>query len=447
MTHQAIETGPRTDSSFGSFLRSNWTIPLTLLLLIPLDLLVHSDAIDNYARRIILLIGVNIILAVSLQLINGTSGQFSLGHAGFMAIGAYLSAYPMKHYAGGGSNPASVLMFYLGLAAVVAIAGIFLLVLLRLIRWSGKIWTQLPAILLLMLAIWFLWDISGAARTIGRTPDYFVWTRSFHGLAGLFDLIANGWHGFAMSVSLGQPICFLLVILGGGACASVAGLVIGLPTLRLRGDYLAIATLGFAEIIRVVINNSAPLGGATGMVGIPRLTNFWWLYAWVIVTTVVVWRIANSATGRTLIAVREDEIAAASVGIDNTRYRVLAFLVGAFFAGVGGALYAHLNTYLNPNEFGFMKSVELVVMVTLGGLGSISGAIFTAGVLTLLPEVLRGFAEWRMVLYSLLLIVMMLIRPQGLLGSQELWPPSKWRRKARLRGRGFEVMPSPTTDT
>jgi branched-chain amino acid transport system permease protein len=221
--------------------------------------------------------------------------------------------------------------------------------------------------------------------------------------------------------------------------AAVAGLVVGLPTLRLRGDYLAIATLGFAEIIRVVITNSGPLGRATGLTNIPRLTNFAWLYGGVIVTIIVVWRVARSAKGRNITAVREDEIAAAAVGIDATHHKVLAFIVGAFLAGVAGGMFAHVNTYLNPQEFGFLRSVEIVVMVTLGGLGSISGAIITAIVLTCLPELLRGFNEWRMIVYAMLLIGMMLLRPQGIMGGRELWDFLPWFRRRRRE------IPPPTT--
>jgi len=481
-------------------LRSNWTILLALLLLWPLNWLVHDDnLVDRYTRRIILVIGINIIAAVSLQLINGTSGQFSLGHAGFMAVGAYLAAYPMKTHAMGGTNPVAVLMFYLGMGLVIAIAGALFLAIFLLIRMSTRVHAQLPTLLLLVVGAWFLWDISAAARaTAGGAsqPIYLLWSRGIGLLSDLFDAVANRKIAFSMPREAGMPICFLIVLIGGGACASVAGLIVGLPTLRLRGDYLAIATLGFAEIIRVVINNSQPLGGATGLTGIPRLSTFAWIYGCVVVTTIVIWRIVNSAKGRTLIAVREDEIAAAAVGIDTTRYRVFAFIVGSFFAGVAGGLFAHLNVYLNPTEFGFLRSVELVVMVTLGGLGSISGAIVTAAVLTYLPELLRnppsafpwGFiiavviawvitllrgvgrgvrwaawllgaclawellrwlarryrvdlSEFRMILYSLLLIALMLVRPQGLLGSREIW---SWF-TARRSGTGPPPLPPPPT--
>lgn len=434
--------------AFALALRSNWMIPIAFLLLWPINWLLHgSGAIDPYQQRIILLIGVSIIAAVSLQLINGTSGQFSLGHAGFMAVGAYLAAYPMQVYANDGTNPLGVLLFYVGMGLVFATAALFLFGLFVLIRSSGRFHAQLPIVLLIIVAAWFLWDISAAARIERKgaaAPAHLIWSRSIALLGSLFDAVANRDIRFSVASSMGQPICFLIVILGGGTCASVAGLVIGLPTLRLRGDYLAIATLGFAEIIRVVINNSVPLGGARGLIGHPRLTNFAWLYAFVIVTVVVIWRIANSAKGRTLIAVREDEIAAGSIGVDTTRHRVFAFLVGSFFAGVGGALFAHMSYLLHPQEFGFLRSVEIVVMVTLGGLGSISGAIITATVLTMLPEMLRGFAEWRMIIYAILLIGMMLLRPQGIMGGREIW--DLFRRRRPHTKRGFApVMPPPTT--
>src|SRR5439155_9544204 len=189
------------------------------------------------------------------------------------------------------------------------------------------------------------------------------------------------------------------------------------------------ATLGMAEILRVVIQTSRPLGGALGINPLPRYTNIAWLYAGVIITIVVIWRVAYSPRGRQIMAVREDEIAAAAVGINTTRQKVTTFVIGAFFAGLCGALFA-LNEYsVTPTRFTLDRSIEVVVMVTLGGLGSISGAILAAVVLTLLPEVLRPIADLRMIIYSLALVLMMLLRPQGLLGGRELWP----RRLAQKR--------------
>jgi branched-chain amino acid transport system permease protein len=199
--------------------------------------------------------------------------------------------------------------------------------------------------------------------------------------------------------------------------AALAGLLVGIPTLRLRGDYLAIATLGFGEIIRVVILNLDFVGGARGFGDIPEYANFFWIYAPLLFCVICIYNLISSPKGKALLAIREDEIASESIGINVTRYKVTAFLIGSFWAGIGGGLFAHLNTYLHTNSFGFMKSVEFVVMVVLGGMGSIVGSLAAATLLTLLPEALRVASEWRMIIYSLLLIFLMILRPQGILGK------------------------------
>jgi branched-chain amino acid transport system permease protein len=284
--------------------------------------------------------------------------------------------------------------------------------------------------------VWIVFDISSASQVPAgqSTPPYLIVSTLIHWLGRIYGGVLATGMPIAQSVSellpaaIQQPLCFLALLIGGGACAAATGLIVGMPALRLRGDYLAIATLGFAEIIRVVITNTRPLGAALGLGGIPTHTSFAWLYGTAVITIVIIWRIAYSAKGRAIMAVRDDEIAAAAIGIDTTSQKVFAFVVGAFFAGVGGALYAHYTGFITPTDFNFIRSVEFVVMVTLGGLGSISGAILAAIVLTLLPEVLRPIADWRMVIYALLLILMMLLRPQGLLGGRELFP-GRWQRR------------------
>ncbi len=278
--------------------------------------------INAYYIQIICLIGINIIMAVSLNLINGITGQFSLGHAGFMAIGAYTSA----------------------------------------------------------------------------------------------AITVYGHDRFAF---LPENIFFILALLIGGIFSALAGLLVGIPTLRLRGDYLAIATLGFGEIIRVIILNLDFVGGARGFGGIPEYANFFWIYLLAMLTVIVIANLVRSIKGKALLAIREDEIAAESIGINTSQYKIIAFTVGSFFAGIGGGLFAHLNTYLHTNSFTFLKSIEFIVMIVLGGLGSLTGSIFAAAVLTLLPELLRGIGEWRMIVYSLLLILMMILRPQGILGNKK----------------------------
>ena len=216
----------------------------------------------------------------------------------------------------------------------------------------------------------------------------------------------------------------------GGLLAALAGLVVSVPALRLRGDYLAIATLGAGEIIRIAILNIDAVGGARGFsLASPtlpavdlRFESLAGVYGTMALAVAAIGRLAYSGGGLAFRAVREDETAAASLGIATTRVKVEAFLVASFFAGVAGALFAHSEGYIHTNSFSFVRSFEIVAFVVLGGLGSLSGAILAAATLTAAPEVLRGIGEWRMVLYSLLLIATMLLRPQGLLGQRELWP-------------------------
>ncbi|HWE04313.1 MAG TPA: branched-chain amino acid ABC transporter permease [Tepidisphaeraceae bacterium] len=332
---------------------SNLGLLALLVLLWPLAGALNEN-LNPYYFQILIIIGINVIMATSLNLINGITGQFSLGHAGFMAVGAYGAGVVFKHYFSAG--------------------------------WSG--WTEAGA--------------------------------------------------------------FLGVLTLGGLLAAGSGLLVGIPTLRLGGDYLAIATLGFGEIIVLVIENTNyiripftkpmpdtaatppwnvfDIGGASGLHGIPQPQSahyFFWTYGWVVISVVTIWRLVYSPRGKAFLAVREDEIAARAVGIDTTRQKVLAFILGGFFAGVAGGLSAMWNQNLDPAGFNFMKSIDYVVMVVLGGSGSITGVILAAVVLTWLPEQLRAIQQWRMVIYSLLLIVMMLIRPEGLLGRRELW----WTRR------------------
>lgn len=264
-----------------------------------------------YYLGIVLDVGINVILAVSLNLINGHTGQFSLGHAGFMAVGGYIAA-------------------------------------------------------------------------------------KFTLLCGASSLL------------------FLPALLLGGGVAALVGLAVGVPSLRLKGDYLAIVTLGFGEIIRVIFQTSEFFGAATGLVGIPRIANFAWVWALAAITVYFVTTIVNSTYGRGFIAVHDDEIAASAMGINPVRYKVTAFVIGAFFAGIAGGLYAHHKGTLAPTGFDFLKSIEIVVMVILGGMGRTVGVILAAIILTILPELLRGVAEYRMIIYSLLIIGLMLTRPQGL---------------------------------
>lgn len=226
----------------------------------------------------------------------------------------------------------------------------------------------------------------------------------------------------------GSPVCGLLFVGGllvGGLCAAVCGLIIGIPALRLKGDYLAIITLAFSEIIRVVMLNIDSVlgfkltGGAAGLTGIPGYTSFLNVFVVVAVVCFLIHTMMKSRHGRAILAIRDNEIAAEATGVNTTYYKTLAFVVSAFFAGVAGGLYAGCIGVLQPAVFGFMKSIEILVMVVLGGMGSMLGSVISATFLTILPEALRAFSEYRMIVYAVVLILVMIFRPQGLLGSYD----------------------------
>ncbi len=287
-----------------------------------IEALLKMDIIGSFWELNLILIAINIIMSVSLNLINGYTGQFSLGHAGFMAVGAYVSA---------------------------------------------------------------------------------IITVKFH-------------------------LPFLLAIIVGALGSGLLGFLIGLPTLRLNGDYLAIATLGLGEIIRIVILNIPYVGGASGFMGIPRYTNFTWAFFVCLFTLFFIKNLVNSSHGRACISIRENEIAAEAMGIDTTRYKVIAFTIGAAFAGVAGALFAHYFYIAHPASFTFMMSFNYLTMVVMGGLGSITGSIAGAVILTFVSAALASWPEWRMIVYSIVLILLMLYRPQGLFGNVELTSLSIFKR-------------------
>lgn len=228
-------------------------------------------------------------------------------------------------------------------------------------------------------------------------------------------------------------VAFLASLVLGGCFAAVFGLLVGVPALRLKGDYLAIITLGFGEIIRVIIENLSFTGGAQGLKKIPKLASLDVVYIIMILCVVLMFTFVRSRQGRAITAIREDDIASQSSGIHNTYYRVLAFTMAAFFAGVAGAIYAQYLAVLGAGNFGFMKSIDILVMVVLGGMGSLTGSILAAVGLTALPEALRSFSDYRMLIYSVVLILVMIFKPSGLLGHYEF---SLTRLLARVGGKG-----------
>jgi branched-chain amino acid transport system permease protein len=243
------------------------------------------------------------------------------------------------------------------------------------------------------------------------------------GITGQFSIghagfLAVGAYASAIfTMKLHMP--FGVALLVGGITAAVAGLIIGIPSLRLKGDYLAIATLGFGEIVRIVLLNVDYVGGASGM-QVSHMTDWTWVFFCLLATILVIVNFTNSTHGRACISIRENEIAADAMGINTTYYKVAAFAIGSFFAGIAGGLYAHNFYIIQPTNFGFLKSFDILIFVVLGGLGSMSGAVIAAILLTIVSAFLQDYPETRMIIYSLVLVVMMLYRPQGLMGTKEI---------------------------
>lgn len=297
---------------------------------------VLEDNIIEYVVRIILFCGINSILAVGLNLINGTTGQFSIGHAGFMAVGAYTTAF-----------------------------------------------------------------------TAIQLENTF-----FPGQMGELGFATVAW-------------LFPTSLLAGAIVAGLFGLLVGAPSLRLRGDYLAIVTLGFGEILRLLFNNAKFLGGATGYdadraPGLPIYTNFFWVFSFAILVITLLGNLTHSSYGRALRAIRDDEIAAEASGIPTTRFKILAFVISAAAAGIGGGLFAHLQSTIRPEDFRFERSIDMIVMIIVGGLGSVTGAVLGAVFVGVTLELMRDLQQFRLVIYALVLVLLMVFRPQGMLGQREL---------------------------
>jgi branched-chain amino acid transport system permease protein len=326
--------------------------PAIAFLVLLLSGLVIDLGFDAFIQLILIYVMINMILAMSLNLVNGYTGQFSLGHAGFMATGAYTSAF----------------------------------------------------------------------------------------LSTLLPLPSGGLQFFY----------FFGYAIAGGFMAAVAGFLVGIPSLRLKGDYLAIVTLGFGEIIRVILLNTPAVGGARGMYAIAGPTEWQWgsfevsrfmmgyvqALVWTLLCFFTIWRLIRSAAGREFLAVREDEVAAEAMGVNTTRAKIKAFVISSFFAGIAGSVFAHYANYLNPSSFSFMRSVDAIIMVVLGGMGSLSGSLLAAVFITVVPELLRPLQEYtgvdlRMIIYSLSLILLMICRPKGLFGKYEV--SELWRQMRKLK--------------
>lgn len=311
---------------------NRYALPVLLAVGLALSFAIPQfELLNTYRQFVLIMIAINIILSASLNLVNGYMGEFSVGHAGFMSLGAYASS---------------------------------------------------------VLTVKLLPDL----------PDAF----------------------------------FFLPVIVGGLAAALAGFLLALLSFKTRGDYLAIITLAFLMIVKSALENIPYVGGPRGMLGIPKLTTMAWAFFWVVVTIWVLRNLLYSKFGRAIAAIREDEIAANSMGVRVREAKILAFSVSSFFAGVAGALLAHLLVFINPSTFDILKSTEILVMVYLGGIGSLAGSVLGAVIYTLLSNWLQDFGTWRMVIMPLILVLLMLFRPKGIMGFRELpWflPKRETRRK------------------
>ena len=308
--------------TIGSFSLSLFSLRYSLFsisLLLLAWLLSTAGLLNLYIQQVLMYVGINIILTLSLNLVNGYMGEFSVGHAGFMAVGAYVAS-------------------------------------------------------LLTVAVF-----------------------------------PRGW----------GPFIFPVVLICGGLAAALAALIIAFPSFRTRGDYLAIVTLAFNMIVKSILENINAVGGPRGYMGMAKLTNLVWVVFWVLITLLVLRNFIYSNLGRGVVAIREDELAANLVSVNTPRLKIYAFCLSAFFAGVAGGLYAHLLQFINPRSFSIMKSTDMLVMVYLGGIGSLTGSILGATLYTILMELLRPLELWRWVVGPLLLVLLMIFRPTGIMGLKE----------------------------
>lgn len=399
----------------------------TLLVALALFLIIFiaeiTGIMSRYWYQVIQLAAITAISALGLNLIYGFNGQFSLGHVGFYAIGAYGSALITKDFATTWSGTKVG-----ALSWIVAGQIGFLLTLLgthwlhigaireALNEWTGDDLPSHEAWMIVNLVSLFLVAVAIAGGVL------VAWQLQRVIAAVLGSLIPP------LPNKLGQNIIFILALLNGGTLAALLSYLVGLPLLRLGSDYFGIATLGLAVMIYTALQNSDlvidTMKGARGMVAIPLLSNWIWVFLSLIATIVIIRNLIYSSHGRALISVREDQIAARTMGIDVTQWKTITFAIGGFFAGIAGGLYAHLYGFLHSSTFNVVKGFDPLIIIVFGGLGSMTGTLVASGLFALIIEGLRvvlpdGFEGWRFVIYPILLLLIMLLRQEGLLGTSE----------------------------
>ncbi len=379
--------------------------------------------VTQYWGSIFIVIAITAITALGLNLIYGFSGQFSLGHIGFYAIGAYASALITKDYAASWSGGQVG-----GLSWMIAgELGLLSILLFSNKTKAGTIYGKVKSKLeeyarpaeATILSIIVQIVVLAVCVAVGVLVAWL----SHMGIKFILEAIFLN-----IPTSVAKPALFIVGLLTGGTLAATFAYIVGLPLLKLSSDYFGIATLGLAIMIYTALNNSdlviPTMKGARGMVGIPVMTTWTWAFAALVITVIIIRNLVHSNVGRAMLAVREDEIAAKSMGIDVPRAKTMAFSIGAFFAGVAGGLFAHLYGYLTPASFNFVKGFDPLIIIVFGGLGSMTGTLMASALFTILIEGLRvilpqGFEDWRFVIYPILLLAIMLLRQEGLLGTRE----------------------------
>lgn len=377
-----------------------------LLIFVVIQVLISLGILNDFWSTILRLGAVYAIVSIGLNLIYGFNGQFSLGQWGFYAIGAYTAADITYRWTNDNNTTGLTIILF-----VVLLSGLAILILRRLLsRVRGM--DALSAFAVYLIAV-LGFGLAGVYLGIVIEPA----------ITSFFLLLP---------ANIALTIIFVISIILAGLVAAEISFLFGLPVLTLGSDYFGIATLGFTIIVKVLLDNSdtmlgfAEMKGARGMIGIPKVTTWFWAFLFLMLIIIITRNLLHSSYGRAIISVREDEIAAKAMGIDVGNYKTLTFVLGSLFAGLAGALYAHINGFLHPNTFNFIKSFDPMIIIVLGGLGSITGTIITSFVWILVLEGLlrvylpEGFETWRYVAYPLILLVIMLVRPKGIFGDYEL---------------------------
>ncbi|MGC9393870.1 MAG: branched-chain amino acid ABC transporter permease [Anaerolineae bacterium] len=375
-----------------------WFIGVVVVFAV-VQIMISTGLLTTYWATILQKACIMAIVSLGLNLIYGFNGQFSLGQWGFYAIGAYAAADITYRWKDGDVS---------GLAVVI----VTLLIGLAIVAFLKKGRVQRISLGAIGIAVvgWVIyWIVTG-------NPSPWVYLKTVCGVINVFPEAIAGQVAFVLAMTFGATV------------AAIISYLFGLVVLKMGGDYFGIATLAFTMVVKVLADNAdsvfPEMKGARGMVGTPQLASWFWAIFLLGVTVVVIRNLLQSSAGRAIISIREDEVAAKSMGIDTTRYKTLPFVIGSFFAGLAGALYAHRYPTLHPTAFHFIKSFDPLIIVVFGGLGSVSGTVIAAFAWAISLEGLRllpqGMELWRYVIYPVLLLLVMLLRPQGLFGGTEI---------------------------